>query len=198
MYKEDHDLFPVTLIKQYHFCPRIVYFLEVLGEKERQTESMINGHEKHESFHQLEKRRKTVLGEKKEKIIEKYSKIPIVSKKLGLMGVIDQIVKTEKGYTIIEYKTSKKPIKIPKGHIYQVAAYALLAEEKFNIIIRSLKIYYSQSKDGIEVPLTQDIRNHVKWTVKKIKEIVEKEKLPEVKITRKCKSCGYKWICKEA
>lgn len=197
MYNENHDLFSVTLIKQYHFCPRIIYFLEVLGVKERETESMINGHEKHESFHQLEKRRKTVLGKKEEKTIEKYSKIPIASKKLGLMGVVDQVVKTERGYAIIEYKTSKKPTKIPKGHIYQAAAYALLAEEKFNIIVKSLKIYYSQSKEIVEMPLTQDIRNHVKWTIRKIREIIEKEKLPEVKINRKCKSCGYKWICKE-
>lgn len=40
---ENVRLIPVTWIKQYHFCPRIIYYLGVLGFTERVTESMAEG-----------------------------------------------------------------------------------------------------------------------------------------------------------
>ncbi|WP_405054607.1 Dna2/Cas4 domain-containing protein [Thermofilum sp.] len=46
--------------------------------------------------------------------------------------------------------------------------------------------------------MTENIRRHVLWTIEQIRSIIEKEKLPPAKSSGKCKSCGYRWICKEA
>ena len=173
----------------------MIYFTQVLGAGERPTEAMAEGKEGHERFRGLERRRSTVLGGRKEKALEKWTGLPLTSRKLGLTGVADLIVRTEKGYSIIEFKNSKRPRRIPEDHVYQAAAYALLAEERFRTLFRSLLIHYAKDGETVEIPLTESIRNHVKWTVERIRRIIKEEVVPKPKAGR-CGPCGYKWICK--
>ncbi|MEM1554639.1 MAG: CRISPR-associated protein Cas4 [Thermoproteota archaeon] len=198
MSEEEDNLIPVTDIKQYHFCPRIIYFMRVLGVEERTTEYEEIGKEAHLEFHRKEKRRTTLFGGKNIRIEQKWTALRLKSEKLGIEGMIDMVVKTKEGYAIVEYKTMKMPKKIPPAHLYQAAAYAMLVEEAFKTIVRKLYVYYEKSGKFVEIPMTESIRKHVIWTIERIRNIIEKEKLPPVKTSRKCKSCGYKWICKEA
>ncbi|MDW8033641.1 MAG: CRISPR-associated protein Cas4 [Nitrososphaerota archaeon] len=198
MSEEEPELIPVTDIKQYHFCPRIIYFMRVFCTKERTTESEELGKKAHGDFHKKEKRRTTLLGCKTIRVEQKWTALRLKSEKLGLEGIVDMVVKTPEGYSVIEYKMTNMPNKIMPSHLYQVAAYAMLVEEAFKTIVRKLYIYYEKDKKFLEIPMTENIRRHVIWTVGRIRSIIEKEKLPSVKPSRKCKSCGYKWICKEA
>ena len=195
MFSEE-EYINVKLIDSYHFCPRIIYFTQVLGLTERLTESMIEGKEMHRKVYELEKRRKTVLGLKIEKVLEKWSGLHLKSDKLKLIGTVDFVVKTEKGFKVIEYKEAKFSKKGLKSHIYQATAYAMLFEENFNVTVRDVLIYYSKSKKLIEVPLTDDLRRHVLWTLRRIRKIIEEERMPEVKFQRKCRACGYYKFCK--
>ncbi|MEM2613867.1 MAG: hypothetical protein QXO15_06520, partial [Nitrososphaerota archaeon] len=70
------NLIPVTWIKQYYFCPRIIYYLGVSGYDERLTESMIEGKEFHSSEEWKARRRRSVAGERKERVKSAWSKIP--------------------------------------------------------------------------------------------------------------------------
>lgn len=191
---EPIGLIPATWIKQYYFCPRIIYYLGVLGYSERLTESMIEGKEFHLSEEQRAKRRKSVAGEKKEPAKCVWSKLPIASEKLGLYGIIDEIYETENGLVIVENKFMKAPKKPHPGHIYQAVAYAMLAEEKIGKIVRKIVIKYLKSNKSFEIPLTEDIKKHVQWTISRIKSIIEREKLPRGN-DKKCKNCGFIRTC---
>ncbi|MEM1548398.1 MAG: CRISPR-associated protein Cas4 [Thermoproteota archaeon] len=198
MSEEEPELVAATDIKQYHFCPRIIYFTRVLGVEERTTESEEEGREAHTEFHRKERRRTTLLGGKTIKIEQKWTALRLKSEKLGLEGMVDMVVKTPEGYAIVEYKMTNMPKRIMPGHLYQAAAYAMLVEEVFKTIVRKLYVYYEKSGKFLEIPMTDTIRKHVVWTIGKIRNIIKEEKLPPAKSSGKCKSCGYRWVCKEA
>ncbi|RLG43754.1 MAG: CRISPR-associated protein Cas4, partial [Thermoproteota archaeon] len=136
------ELIPVTWIKQYHFCPRIIYFLGVLGATERTTESMFEGKTKHLREEKLEKRRKTLGGDKRTKVKRKWTKLYVASERLGIVGVIDEVVEINGELAIVEVKHSKPTRKPPKHHLYQAVAYAMLAEEALRKPIRHIILRY--------------------------------------------------------
>lgn len=198
MSEEEPEIISVTDIKQYHFCPRIIYFSKVLGVEEKTTDSEEAGKEAHGEFHRKERRRTTLLGGKTIRVEQKWTALQLKSERLAIAGMIDMVVKTPEGYAIVEYKRATAPKRVLPGHLYQAAAYAMLVEEAFETTVRKLYVYYEKSNKIFEMPLTDSIKRHVLWTIRQIRTIIQKEKLPIAKSSRKCPSCGYRWICKEA
>lgn len=195
---EDEEFFiPVKYIEKYHYCPRIIYFEGVLGENEEITESMKFGKEEHEKEKKLEDRRTTLLAKRKLKVLEKWHNLYFISKKLGIKGIIDTIVKTEYGYRLIEIKYTKGSRKPPVGYIYQAIAYAMLAEENMNIIIPKIILYFTKDDKIFEINVDENLRRHVIWTIEKIKKIIKEERLPRFKESRKCNGCGYLRLCRK-
>lgn len=193
---EDYEqLIPVTLIKEYHVCPRIVYFREVSKAPERTTESMEEGKEAHQKISYLEERRKTLLAERKEEVLMRWDNVIAKSSSLGIFGIVDCVIKTKTGYHLIEHKTGASPKKPKENHIYQAVAYAMLAEETLSLVIRDIIIDYQRNRKKFVVPLNEQIRNHVKWTIKQIRKIIDEEYLPPFRLKKYCKVCGYRWIC---
>jgi len=191
---EPANLIPVTWVKQYYFCPRIIYYLGVLGCSERLTESMIEGRDYHLSEEQKAKRRKSVARERREPAKSVWSRLPVVSEKLGLYGVIDEIYETENGLVIVENKFMKAPRKPFPGHVYQGVAYAMLAEENIGKVVRKIVIRYLRDNKAFEIPLTEGLKRHVLWATKRIRSIIDGEKLPR-RSHKKCGNCGFIKIC---
>jgi len=191
---EPANLIPAAWIRQYYFCPRIIYFLGVLGYSERLTESMVEGKEFHSFEERKAKRRRSVAGERREPVKSVWSKLSVVSEKLGLYGVIDEVYETENGLVIVENKFMKAPRKPYPGHVYQSVAYAMLAEERIGKIARKIIIKYLRDDKVFEIPLTEDLKRHVLWTISRIKSIIEGEKLPKGN-PRRCGNCGFTKIC---
>lgn len=193
------ELIPVTWIKQYHFCPRIIYFLGVLGVTERTTESMFEGKIKHLREEKLEKRRKTLGGDKRTKVKRKWTKLYVASERLGVVGVIDEVVEINGKLAIVEVKHSKPTRKPPKHHLYQAVAYAMLAEEALRKPIRHIILRYVPTGETYNIEITEAMKKHVKWTIKQINKIINNEKMPKPpsKPKRQCHGCGWYWICKK-
>lgn len=193
---ENIRLIPVTWIKQYHFCPRIIYYLGVLGFIERTTESMLEGREFHFNEERKLKRRSTLAGGRKEKVKALWSKLHVVSQRLGLYGTIDEVAELDSGLVVVENKLMKAPKKPYPGHIYQTIAYAMLAEEALHKPVRRVILKYLRDKKLFEIPVTEDLKRHVLWTISRIKSIIDNERIPRETSHKKCINCGYKKMCK--
>lgn len=191
---EPVNLIPATWIKQYYFCPRIIYFLGVLGCSERLTESMIEGVEFHSSEGEKAKRRRSVAGGRREQVKYVWRRLSVASERLGLYGVVDEVYETENGLVVVESKLMKAPRKPYPGHIYQAVAYAMMVEEKIGRMVRKIIVKYLRDDKTFEIPLTEDLKKHVLWTIRRIKSIIQKEKLPKGN-HRKCRNCGFTKIC---
>lgn len=174
--------FPVSLIKQYLYCPRIPYFVLVLGFKERTTELMIDGKKKHDRV--LKRMRSKGWN------VNTFLK----SKKYNIYGYVDAFRKEENGYVVMELKDTNYKKRILKMHLYQVAAYGLLVEENFG---RVYKIIVRYNDKEIFRPFTRGIKNYVVSIINKIHRIHDIG-LVSIRIDkRKCYNCGFRNRCKE-
>lgn len=192
---EDLNLIPVKWIEEYHYCPRIIYFRGVLGLSERETALMEEGREAEEDEEQRERRRSTLLAKRREKVIRRWQKLNVKSDSIGLLGVIDQVVQTESGLKVVELKNTSARKLIP-GYLYQAVAYGILAEEALKQPLRSIIIHHIKADKTFEVNVSDELREHVKWTVKRIRNIVSKEEMPKTKKVKECGGCGYYRFCR--
>ncbi|AIG97423.1 CRISPR-associated protein Cas4 [Archaeoglobus fulgidus DSM 8774] len=182
MKKSSSFEFPVSLVKQYLYCPRIPYFTLIVGAKERITELMKYGREEH-------KKRLRKMEKKGWK-----TNVLLKSEKYGIYGYVDAFRKEGNGYVVYEFKNTEYKKNVFKMHLYQTAAYALLVEENFGRVIK-LVVEYGDKK--VEAPFTRGIKNYAVSIINKIHRIGETG-LVSVKIDRrKCYNCGFRYICRE-
>ena len=182
----------VTDIKQYMYCRRIIYFTYCQPVKKKNTYKMEYGHEQHEIVDRLEKRRtlKRYGLEKGEKIFRHQ----VYSKKLGLSGRLDMLVKTGREYVPIEMKYSYNQPGL--NHKYQLAAYMLLLEEEKRSGIRRGIIHTIPDKKTYMYRNSDDLRQKVKEIMREVRKIVKEEYFPrKPRGWKKCKDCEYKKFC---
>ncbi len=190
-YSECEEPVPVSELRQYHFCPRVVYY-HVLGVKEVEKEYMKAGKEKQEEIWSRERRRKTLAGLRRLKVDERVSGLYMTSWRLCLAGTLDLAVRMGKEWAVVEVKGSRRPKDVPIGHRVQGAAYSMLLEERMGTLTRRFFLLYED--ELVEVPMTREIRDHTMWTVKQVLRIY-RGKIPRIRRTKKCSSCGYEAYC---
>lgn len=181
---------PVNELRQYHFCPRVVYY-HALGVEEPPKEYMVEGKEHQEELWFKERRRRTLAGLRRLKVDERIYGLKVASRRLCLVGVVDLVVRVGREWIVVEVKRGKAPRNPLLGHRVQGAAYSMLVEERLGVVTRRFFLLYDRP---VEVAMTEELRDHVLWTVSKILEIY-RGKVPPVRESRKCSSCGYSIYC---
>ncbi len=182
----------VSDIKQYFYCPRVVYFYYVLPVSVKTTFKMDYGGEAHIRWEDLEKRRtfKRYGLAAGERFFGSFLK----SERLGLVGKLDLHIKAAGEYIPVEFKYTSGTVGL--GHKYQLAAYAMLLEDTYNVSVKSGFIYLIVSKKIEEVFFLQDIRIQVKKIMSKIRKMVTDEEMPEAnRIRSRCRDCEYLNFC---
>lgn len=186
----------VSDVKQYFYCPRIIYFAHVLHVEKGEDAKRVAGKEVHSEIERLEKRRKTVLFTKQFGKAEKRFKVYLKSKRLEMKGLLDCLLITNSDYIPLEYKFTRTGKYSFRNHKYQLAAYALLVEDEHNTTVKKGYIYYDLDKSLKEVAITPVIRSFVKKGVARIKSIIENEEIPEpTRMRGRCRDCEYLNIC---
>ncbi|MDN5301217.1 MAG: CRISPR-associated exonuclease Cas4 [Thermoanaerobacteraceae bacterium] len=187
----------VTDIKQYVYCPRIIYYTYVLPVNKKLTFKMEHGKDWHLEIDRLEKRRKLVSYGFEEG--ERIFHLPVYSERLGLSGLIDMVIEFKKGnlkeYYPVEFKNTVHQIQ--QNHKYQLVAYAMLLEEHYNKPVRRGFIYTIPNKDIQVVTITDSMRIYVKKVISAIYNMIKREKFPEARSVRRCWDCEYKNYCKD-
>ena len=125
------------------------------------------------------------------------SEISIWSDKLQLIGKIDRIEKYENDYVPIELKTGK----IPKdgvwpGHRIQIAAYAMLLEEKFKIEVKEGFVNYLDAKETRHIAINPFMKEEIINLVKEVEELLKNQNIPNYcENKNKCAKCGLRETC---
>lgn len=190
-----------TDVKNWVYCPLIVYYRKIMGAKPKIFEQQKAGMRKHVEMQNKIKRRIGIAARKnKLDIIHKeYNKI-ILNEKEKLIGLIDMVVVLKNREIVpIEIKSMKSNNgKAWRDHVYQITFYAILLEKQYRKIIKRGYIYYEDNK-LIEVIISNHEKNMVRKIINSIREMMNTEKQPRVRIhAKKCTGgCGYRWICKK-
>jgi len=125
------------------------------------------------------------------------SEIKIESDELALTGIIDRIEEYKEGSVPIELKTGSVPKEgVWPGHRIQIAAYALLLEEKLKQPIKEGFVHYLDKDIKRQISINPFLKQEVKDIKEKVKEMLNKAEIPEKEEnSNKCRVCGLKDKC---
>ena len=148
------DEIPVSMLRQYLFCPRIPYFLEVLGIVPARPEWVRQGGSYHDRQEIISKNRAFKKFGLSDAI--KHFRKPVNSKELGFQGIADLILEMPDEIIPVEFKTSSS--RSSRGAIIQLTAYGLIFalssgkkfEKGFIISGRPAKTHYFEISPKIQ------------------------------------------------
>lgn len=188
------DLLPlrVTDLKQYAYCPRIVFYQYVLPVEKVSTYKMEAGKAQEARLDALEKRRKLVrygLSEGSRRF-----HVWLSSKRLGLSGKLDLLIETPSGRYPVDFKFTSGGVRA--NHRAQLGAYALLIEDTIGGRVERGFIYLIPRQDAEEVTITAALRQEVTETLEIIRTMIRNELLPPPTPHRaRCAECEYRNYC---
>jgi CRISPR-associated exonuclease Cas4 len=194
------DFVSVTDIKQYVYCPRIVYFDRVLHATPIFGSQQEDSKELHDDYVKKELRRKDAVYYSSEFVgAEKLLFVSLSSSMLGLQGNVDCIIKTACGeYAPVEYKNMNSDKgRVCMQHKYQLVGYALLIEDNFKTVVKRGFVNYIPETLILQFEITPTMKSYVKRVLGHIKRIIRDEELPPIRVAKhKCAGgCGHKQTC---
>jgi CRISPR-associated exonuclease Cas4 len=182
----------VTDIRQYHYCPRVVYYTYVQPLERPVTFKMEHGQAAEEREREREVRRTLYrygLGEG-----EREFDVALSSRALGLSGRVDMLVTTHTEIVPIEFKyTNEEP---SENHCLQVTAYAMIAESRYSAPVPYGIICRLPDGATWRVEANSERRKRVQELVDDIRNMIEHERFPDPPADRaKCVDCEFRRFC---
>nr|MBC7245039.1 CRISPR-associated protein Cas4 [Chloroflexota bacterium] len=192
--------FRVSDLKQYFFCPRIVYYHYCLPAVRPVIFKMLVGREQGEEEHLREERRSLKAYGLRQG--ERFFNLMLSSLRLGLHGRLDLAIKTDDNISRtleaipVDYKLT--PGRTVTHFILQVVAYGMLLEEAWNMPVQRGFLYLIPARRAREVALTPELRRQVQAAVEAMRYIVTREAMPAPpRQQAKCRICEFRRFCND-
>lgn len=196
----DELLFEVTDLKQWTYCPRVLYYRYCLPEIRPITDLMRAGIGSHGDEVGREERRSLrayglTSGERAFDVV-------LRSPTLGLRGRLDLAIAVPDRAApaaeaiVVEYKDSERPA--GKHFKLQLAAYALLLEEAWGLPVRRGFFYAIPLRRAEALVITVALRAQVRQAVDQMRATVIGERMPPAPVSRRpCVSCEFRRFCND-
>jgi len=190
----------VTDLKQWRYCPRIVWYRYCLPDIRPITTQMRHGQANHDAEETREARRS--LRSYGLSSGERHFDLRLSSEKLGVRGRLDLAIavpdRSSAGTeaVVVEYKDSEAR---PGPHFkLQLATYALLLEEAWNLPVKLGWIYLIPLRQAERIPITAALRRQVHETVDTIQAAIAGEGMPAPPTNRApCMGCEFRRFCND-
>ncbi len=186
--------FKVTDLKQWVYCPRILYYELCLPDVRPTTYKMEAGAAAGQAEEGREERRSlraygVAAGDREFAVY-------VRSDRLGLRGEIDLVITTLDGEVIpVDYKLSE----MTGPHVkLQVAAYALLLEEIRQCQVQRGFVYLIPERRAEAVPIGPGLRAKTQAALTEMQAMLKSEKMPPpADSLRKCTACEFRRFCND-
>jgi CRISPR-associated exonuclease Cas4 len=195
---EERVIFTVTDLKQYTYCPRVVFYTYCLPLLRPTTYKMEAGIAAHEKAGKQERRRTLAAYGLEEG--KRHFDVEVASQELGLRGRVDVVIEVGEGeereWVPVDYKQTTRRT---GQHIRrQLAAYGLMLEETWGGTVRRGFVYSLVTRKTEEIALTERLRGEVRGVVGAMREMVEREAMPEPPGSRRpCVNCEFRRFCND-
>ncbi len=188
--------FRVTDLKQYVYCPRILYYHTILPQVRPITYKMTAGIEAH---HQA-------AGREKRRSLRTYGlangrrtfNVPVFNPALMLSGEIDMVIETDDELIPVDYKQAKR---IGPHYRSQLMAYGRLlelADPKTTQVVNRGFLYLIPTRKAVEVRFTRPLRRQLSKALTLMKGIVEQQQVPSpVNNPARCVDCEFRRFCND-
>jgi CRISPR-associated exonuclease Cas4 len=187
--------FRVTDLKQYAYCPRVVFYTYCLPLLRPTTYKMEESHLAHAEEAIREERRSLRAYGLPEG--ERAFDVPLSSARLGLRGQADMVINTGAELIPVDYKLTE--YKGAKHFHLQLAAYGLMLAESSALPSRRGFLYSVTLRRAEEVVFTKRLCNQVQQIASALYQMVEREQMPPVLARRgRCVACEFRRFCNES
>ncbi len=196
MFDTEPFTFKVIDLKQYVYCPRILYYHTVLPQIRPITYKMEAGIAAHEEAEGKEKRRSLRSYGLREGV--RHFNVRLYNPELALSGEIDMLIETEEELIPIDYKMTKR-----KGEHFEVQlmAYGRLLETRWPDRSKKVKrgfLYLIPLRKAIEVPFTRGLRRKFNTSLKTMHTIAYTQQMPNAtRQRRRCVDCEFRRFCND-
>jgi CRISPR-associated exonuclease Cas4 len=188
----DGDLIPVTDLKQWAYCQRIVYYHRVMPGVGQPTFKMREAVAAQDLVEGLEMRRGLQAYGLAE--AERLFGLWLSSPGLGLSGKTDLVLRGLDRVSVVDFKLTSG--EVGENHRQQLAGYSLLAEEVFGLPAPVAFLYRIPDNRVFAVEISEEMRAGVRKAVAGIREMAERQILPEATEVRgRCVECEYANYC---
>ncbi len=182
----------VTDLKQWAYCPRIVYYQHTMGAAGKPTYKMEEGRAAEEMVERLEARRG--LREYGFEGARRRFHVWLTDASTGLAGKLDLLLEREDEAAVVEFKlTSGDP---GDNHRMQLAAYALLVESVLGLRVRQGFFLRIPDDRVFRMALGAEWRESVLKAMGEMRRVLENEWCPPATGVRgRCAECEYANYC---
>jgi CRISPR-associated exonuclease Cas4 len=193
-------MFTVTDLKQYGYCPRIVYYLYCLPDIRPTTFKMEAGAAANRAEEEREERRS--LRPYRLKRGERHTDVYLTSERWGLRGRADLVIETDDN-PIGEREAIPVDFKLSPGRMglnlrLQLLGYGVMIEEQFALPVRRGFVYFIPRRKAIEVPFTAELRARLTAVLMHMRDIALHERMPPPNRQRsRCEICEFRRFCND-
>jgi CRISPR-associated exonuclease Cas4 len=187
-------LFPLRVhdLKQFEYCPRIVFYNTVLPVDRKETVKMVRGREVELRLDALESRRSLRRYHLSEG--ERRYRVWLSSARRALSGTLDMLIRTPGADYPVDFKyTRGRP---HRNHVVQLAAYATLVEDALGQPAHTGFIYLVPNNAVVAVRITDGLKALVAQRLTEIRAMIGEQILPPMTSVRaRCDDCEFRNYC---
>jgi CRISPR-associated exonuclease Cas4 len=186
------DTFAVTELRQWQYCPRVVYYHQLMPGAGQSTYKMREGARAQEMIESLEMRR--TLREYGLEAAERQFGVWLSDNRVGLSGKIDLLLKGDRSAAVVDFKLTSGDV--GENHRMQLAGYAVLVESVLGLPVQQTFLFRIPDNKVFAVPVGEDLRERVAEAVRAMQRLRETEELPApTDVRARCTECEYANYC---
>ncbi len=182
----------VTDLKQWVYCPRVVYYRIMMPGAGKPTYKMEEGRRAQELIESLEVKR-TLARYGFENARRRFG-MWLSDEELGLAGKIDLLLDRDGDGAVVDFKmTSGEP---GENHRAQLAGYAVLAERALKLRIERCFLVRIPDSKVFEIETGEADRARVREMIGQMQYMIGGEVFPEATLVAgRCTECEYQNLC---
>lgn len=186
------DLIPVTDLKQWAYCERIVYYHRAMPAVGKPTYKMREAIAAQELIEGLEMRRG--LNAYGLEGARRHFNVWLTDERLGLSGKLDLLLEGPEEVAVVDFKlTSGEP---GENNRMQLAGYCLMAEAAYGVPARRGFVYRIPDNRVFAVEMTEELRRSVGVAIAGIRRVEETQWWPgPTPVRGRCVECEYANYC---
>ncbi|SKA90379.1 CRISPR-associated exonuclease, Cas4 family [Clostridium sp. USBA 49] len=195
LFNENEIYVTPSEIIEFMYCQRFAYFMNCLGIKQNEDKryKVIKGRNIHidKSNQNVNYVRKKING------VAKYINVYMISKNLGLKGIVDEIYELKDGSLApLDYKYAVYEEKDFLTSKIQMGLYSLLIEDIYKYKVNKMFLIYCRSGNLLkELEFKDKDREAAKKAIDDYKKVIQGYYPKATKYKARCIDCCYRNIC---
>jgi CRISPR-associated exonuclease Cas4 len=191
-------LLRVIDIKQYAYCPRVLFYMLCLPGVRPTTYKMEAGIAAQAIVSKLETRRSLRAYGVAEGV--RHFHVPLRSARLNCVGEVDLVIECQAGPTTrlvpVDFKLSRQR---PGEHFrLQLACYGMMLEEQWGHPAPEGILYLIPTKEIISVVLTSRLRARAIRLLEEMRACIDQQRMPPATpYRRRCVGCEFRRFCND-